>query len=233
MIALHNSVYGFAVSALNVVSKEDVLVFKYDKRSRIKRRVYKFTHPIRKFFFFLIRNHHSKIPEFIKQYTTEYAYKFVVENSPYELKKEIEETKQLIGFNQAIKMCKKHGIIKITKSQINAIDKLNSEIRNHFVHFVPGKRVWVFHLWDNVIYDSLEIIIQLVKSEKIKLTKEQLKRIEFYIEDIWEMCGDSWYFFFPDQIVISRCARIHNWTSQSIDKIIPIKSRREKNPYLL
>lgn len=225
-IALHGAVYGFAVCALYSIDKESVLVFKGGKTNKKKLRRMKVSHFLRKIYFRLMWKV-MDIPVPKKMRTSMFLWwaDIVKKHSSITLKDELRSMKQLISFHDAIKLCRKKKLL--TGINWNALFNLNNEARNSFMHFTPGKKNWVYSEWDEDIYAALETIDQLVfGSDVIKLTKEQRVRINFLVKDIWEMCGDSWYFHFPDQIVISRCARIHNATTKRINALIPIRPPR-------
>lgn len=227
-IALHGAVYGFAVCALYQVDKECVLVFKGGKQNRKKLRRMRVGHFLRKIYFRAMRKvMNIPVPKKMQTHMFLLWAEIAKKHSSITLQEELQKGKQLISFHDAIKLCRKKKLL--TGINWSALYNLNNEARNSFMHFIPGKKNWIYSEWDEDIYAALETIDQLIfGSEAVKLTKGQSDRINFLVKDIWEMCGDSWYFHFPNQLVISRCARIHNSVTKKIDAIVHLRPREPR-----
>ncbi len=232
MIALHCSLYGFAICALHQGNDENVLWWNRKKMSSRKILFMQVSHFVRSKLDAMVRksfqgNRWRPLPRFMRSY----AYHVFRWHNEYELKRERIEVKQLISFPEAIKRCKKQRLLTLPKSDINAIKSLNANVRNAFMHFTPGKKLWQFFESDPEIHATIDAIYLLaLQTGNIKLTDEQKATVWDYLNEVSELCSYSWYFHFPHQKVIHYISKIHNSTTQAVNRIVPL---RNSNPQIM
>ena len=196
MIALHCSLYGFAICALHRGDNENVMWWNTKKMSKTKVVAMKINHFLRSILDSTIRksfssNRWRSLPNFMRSY----AYHVFRFHNEYELKRERIEMKQLISFPEAIRRCKKQKLLNLPKSDIKAIMSLNADVRNAFMHFTPGKKLWQFFEEDPEIHVTIDAIYLLaLQTGNVALSKEQKLIVWELLNEISELCSHSWYF---------------------------------------
>jgi hypothetical protein len=219
--------YGFSICALHKGDDENVMWWDKKKMSWRKIMFMRIGHFLRAKLDSTIRknfgsNRWQSLPNFMRSY----AYHVFRWHNEIELKRERIEVKQLISFPEAIRRCKKQSLLKLPKSDINAIMSLNGNVRNAFMHFTPGKKLWQFFEDDPEIHATIDAIYLLaLHPGNVALSKEQKVIVWNLLNEISELCSHSWYFHFPHQKVIHYISKIQNPTRRAVDSLIPLRVR--------